>query len=49
MTRRAAAEAERRKLVKALIDARGIRTDAAQRLAIPLAVLLAKLKEHGIE
>jgi DNA-binding NtrC family response regulator len=49
VTRRAAAEAERRKLVKALVDARGNRSDAAQLLAIPLAVFLAKVKEHRIE
>jgi len=49
VTRRAAAEAERRKLVKALTDARGNRSEAAQLLAIPLAVLLAKLKEHRID
>jgi DNA-binding NtrC family response regulator len=49
VTRRAAAEVEHRKLVKALIEARADKDAAARLLAIPLDLFLEKLRAHGIE
>jgi DNA-binding NtrC family response regulator len=48
VTRRATADAERRKLLKTLADVRGNRAEAAKILAISPAVLESMLKDHGV-
>ena len=48
VTRRALVEVERRKIARALDEARGDRTRAAELLQVPVRYLQAKLREHRL-
>jgi DNA-binding NtrC family response regulator len=49
MTRRVTREAEKHKIQAILVEAQGNKGRAAELLQISYKMLLAKLKEHGIE